>query len=45
MRYDVLGRLPFMENPPGAKYIKTLPRSAEDAQKLFNDDTRRLLKL
>ncbi|MBV9966779.1 MAG: amidohydrolase [Alphaproteobacteria bacterium] len=36
---------PFMDNPPGAEWIKTLPLSAEDTQKLLNGNTRRLLKL
>ena len=36
---------PFMENPPGAEWIKTLPLSAEDREKLLNGNARRLLKL
>jgi 2,3-dihydroxybenzoate decarboxylase len=36
---------PFMDNPPGAKWIETLPLSAEDTQKLLNGNARRLLKL
>ena len=36
---------PFMENAPGAEWIKTLPLSAEDQQKLLNGNARRLLKL
>jgi predicted TIM-barrel fold metal-dependent hydrolase len=36
---------PFMDNPPGAEWIKTLPLSAEDQQKLLNGNARRLLKL
>ena len=36
---------PFMDNPPGAEWIKTLPLSAEDTQKLLNGNARRLLKL
>src|SRR5438105_753066 len=36
---------PFMENPPGAEWIKTLPLSAEDTQKLLHGNARRLLKL
>ena len=36
---------PYMENPPGAEWIKTLPLSAEDMQKLLNGNARRLLKL
>ena len=36
---------PFIENPPGAEWIKTLPLSAEDTQKLLNGNARRLLKL
>ena len=36
---------PFMDNLPGAEWIKTLPLSAEDTQKLLNGNARRLLKL
>jgi len=36
---------PFMENPPGAEWIKTLPLGAEDQQKLLSGNARRLLKL
>ena len=36
---------PFMDNPPGAEWIKTLPLSAEDREKLLNGNARRLLKL
>ncbi len=36
---------PFMDNPPGAKWIETLPLSAEDREKLLNGNARRLLKL
>src|SRR5205085_3043535 len=36
---------PFMDNPPGAEWIKTLPLSGEDREKLLNGNARRLLKL
>jgi 2,3-dihydroxybenzoate decarboxylase len=36
---------PFMDNPPGAEWIKTLPVCAEDREKLLNGNARRLLKL
>src|SRR5215468_1806561 len=36
---------PFMDNPPGAEWIKTLPLSAEDREILLNGNARRLLKL
>jgi predicted TIM-barrel fold metal-dependent hydrolase len=36
---------PFMENAPGAEWIKSLPLSAEDQQKLLSGNARRLLKL
>jgi 2,3-dihydroxybenzoate decarboxylase len=36
---------PFMDNPPGAKWIETLPLCAEDREKLLNGNARRLLKL
>jgi predicted TIM-barrel fold metal-dependent hydrolase len=36
---------PFVENPPAAEWIKTLPLSAEDCEKLLNGNARRLLKL
>jgi len=36
---------PFMENPPGAEWIKTLPLSREDQEKLLNGNARKLLKL
>jgi 2,3-dihydroxybenzoate decarboxylase len=36
---------PFMENAPGAEWIKTLPLSAEDQHKLLSGNARRLLKL
>ncbi len=35
---------PFMDNPPGADWIKTLPLCAEDREKLLNGNARRLLK-
>jgi predicted TIM-barrel fold metal-dependent hydrolase len=36
---------PFVDNPPGAEWTKTLPLCAEDREKLLNGNTRRLLKL
>src|ERR1700676_845515 len=36
---------PFMDNPPGAKWLETLPICAEDREKLLNGNARRLLKL
>ena len=36
---------PFMDNPPGAEWIKTLPLCAEDREKLLNGNAKRLLKL
>jgi len=36
---------PFVDNPPGAKWIETLPLCAEDREKLLNGNARRLLKL
>jgi predicted TIM-barrel fold metal-dependent hydrolase len=36
---------PFMDNPPGAEWIKSLPLSAEDREKLLSGNARRLLKL
>ncbi len=36
---------PFMPNQPGAEWIKTLPLSAEDTEKLLSGNARRLLKL
>jgi 2,3-dihydroxybenzoate decarboxylase len=36
---------PFVENPPGAEWTKTLPLSPEDTEKLLNGNARRLLKL
>ena len=36
---------PFMDNPPGAKWLETLPLCAEDREKLLNGNARRLLKL
>ncbi|MGE0258946.1 MAG: amidohydrolase family protein, partial [Alphaproteobacteria bacterium] len=34
---------PFVDNPPGAEWIKTLPLCAEDREKLLNGNARRLL--
>jgi 2,3-dihydroxybenzoate decarboxylase len=36
---------PFVDNPPAAKWLETLPLSAEDKEKLLNGNARRLLKL
>jgi predicted TIM-barrel fold metal-dependent hydrolase len=36
---------PFVLNPPGAEWIKTLPLSAEDQAKLLNGNVKRLLKM
>ena len=36
---------PFAENPPGTKWLETLPLSGEDREKLLNGNARRLLKL
>jgi predicted TIM-barrel fold metal-dependent hydrolase len=36
---------PFAENPPGTKWLETLPLSREDQEKLLNGNARRLLKL
>ena len=36
---------PFVENPPGAKWLETLPLCAEDKEKLLNGNVKRLLKM
>jgi 2,3-dihydroxybenzoate decarboxylase len=36
---------PFAENPPGTKWLETLPLGGEDREKLLNGNARRLLKL
>jgi predicted TIM-barrel fold metal-dependent hydrolase len=36
---------PFVLNPPGAEWIKTLPLSAEDQAKLLSGNAKRLLKI
>jgi 2,3-dihydroxybenzoate decarboxylase len=36
---------PFMDNPPGAKWLETLPLCAEDKEKLLNGNAKRVLKL
>ena len=36
---------PFVDNLPGAKWLETLPLSAEDREKLLNGNARRLLKM
>ena len=36
---------PFVDNPPSAEWIKTLPLCADDREKLLNGNARRLLKL
>jgi len=36
---------PFVDNQPGAKWLETLPLSAEDKEKLLNGNVKRLLKM
>jgi 2,3-dihydroxybenzoate decarboxylase len=36
---------PFVENPPGMKWMETVPLSIEDKEKMFNGNARRLLKM
>ena len=36
---------PFVDNPPGTKWLETLPLSAEDQVKLMSGNAKRLLKL
>jgi 2,3-dihydroxybenzoate decarboxylase len=36
---------PFVDNEPGMKWMETVPLSAEDKDKMFNANARRLLKL
>jgi predicted TIM-barrel fold metal-dependent hydrolase len=36
---------PYVDNQPGVKWMETLPLSAEDKQKMFNGNARRLLKI
>jgi predicted TIM-barrel fold metal-dependent hydrolase len=36
---------PFVPNPPGVKWMETVPLSAEDRAKLLNGNAKRLLKL
>ena len=36
---------PFVENAPGTQWAETIPLSAEDREKIFNGNARRLLKL
>jgi len=36
---------PFVENLPGMQWMDTVPLSAEDKQKMFNGNARRLLKI
>jgi 2,3-dihydroxybenzoate decarboxylase len=36
---------PFVENPPGMKWMETVPLSLDDREKMFNANARRLLKL
>jgi predicted TIM-barrel fold metal-dependent hydrolase len=36
---------PYVENVPGMKWMETVPLSAEDKEKMFNANARRLLKL
>jgi predicted TIM-barrel fold metal-dependent hydrolase len=43
--HPVLVDYPFVDNPPAAEWIKTLPLCAEDREKPLNGNARRLLKL
>jgi 2,3-dihydroxybenzoate decarboxylase len=36
---------PFIDNEPGMRWMETVPLSAEDRQKMFNGNARRLLKM
>jgi len=36
---------PFVENEPGMRWMETVPLSAEDKEKVFNGNARRLLKI
>jgi predicted TIM-barrel fold metal-dependent hydrolase len=36
---------PFVRNPPGTKWLETLPICAEDKAKLLHGNARRVLKL
>jgi len=36
---------PFVDNPPGAEWTRTLPLGPEDTEKLLNGNAKRLLKL
>jgi 2,3-dihydroxybenzoate decarboxylase len=36
---------PFVENEPGMKWMETVPLSAEDKEKMFNRNARKLLRL
>jgi predicted TIM-barrel fold metal-dependent hydrolase len=36
---------PYVENLPGMQWMQTLPLSAEDKEKMFNGNARRLLKI
>ena len=36
---------PFVDNAPGMDWMKTVPLSAEDKEKMFNANARRLLKM
>jgi predicted TIM-barrel fold metal-dependent hydrolase len=36
---------PFVENEPGMRWMTTLPLSADDKEKMFNGNARRLLKI
>ena len=36
---------PFVENLPGMKWMETVPLGAEDKEKMFNGNARRLLKM
>src|SRR5262249_14478040 len=36
---------PFVENPPGMRWMETVPLSAEDKEKIYSGNAKRLLKL
>jgi predicted TIM-barrel fold metal-dependent hydrolase len=36
---------PFIDNEPGMRWMETVPLSAEDREKMFNGNARRLLKM
>jgi 2,3-dihydroxybenzoate decarboxylase len=36
---------PFVENEPGMKWMETVPLSAEDKEKIYGGNAKRLLRL